>query len=88
MFRPLKPETIARRSAERARERFERAVDGLARTRENAEHGPVGGFWREMYRDELARYAADGVEHELAALAEHVRQFPDAAAILDAGRSQ
>lgn len=88
MFRPLKPETIARRAAERARARFERAVDGLARTRENAEQGPAGGFWRGMYRDELARYANDGDEYERDALAEHVRQFPDAAAILAAGGAQ
>lgn len=74
--RPMRPETIARRAVERAAARLERTLEALDRTADLAARDAANpsGFWPVMYRDELARYAAEDSPHYREALAAHLRR--------------
>ena len=61
MFRPMKPDTIARRAIEHAQERAARRRDLRARLAEKAAADPEGeaGIWAEMLAEHDAMVAAE-----------------------------
>lgn len=53
----MKPETIARRAAERAQATAERTANLHARAKALAEQGGPGSFWADYYADMVAHKA-------------------------------